>query len=171
MSTQPLSPMVDLINAQRYTAKDALAPTFPDKTLDELWAMRREVEGFIAAAKSVLKGCDASIAELLGEGSSVRLDDCLVRYKQSRKLKVYNPDGLWDFLGLDARECFNVNSVRVTSLKAVAEKRGKSPDAVVNSFIDHELGDPCVEVIPESKAPKYMKSMKHGEIRRKAVKA
>lgn len=134
--------------------------------LESLWARRRFLMTYMTAARAAMAQVDAGISELL-DGAQARLDDYLVRVKPRRTLRVLDPETFWDWLADDARVCFRPDAVRVTSLKAVAEKRGLKPQVIFDSLIAYEEGDDAVEIVPLTKAPKFAQSMEHGEIRDK----
>lgn len=141
----------------------------PDATLEELWELRCAIGTITSAARKLLKAVDADITEVL-DGNVVRFDDSFVKVAPKRTLEVYNAEGLFDWLGDDARHCFPANGIRITSLRAVAEKRGADPRAIVNSFIDYREDAACVQVVPIDKAPRYAQAMSHGEIKERKTK-
>lgn len=144
-------------------------------SLEEMWDWRRQAEGVAAAARKLIKLMDSLIAQEIGD-RQVRLDDSLLRVKPKRTLRVYAPDALFDYLEDDARHCFRADDIRITSLRAIVEKRAReaNPDitadelrkrveSVVNCFIDHDVSDDAhLEVLPMSKAPKFAASLEPG---------
>lgn len=148
--------------------KEVVYGDLPDlegyESLQQMWEVRRACETIAAAARKLRAEADSWLAEYL-DGRSARMDDFLVRAKPTRKLIVMDPPTFWDFLGDDARECFRPEQVRITSLKAIAEKRGQDPRVVVDSLIDYERGDVALEAVPLSKAPKFASEMQHGQIK------
>lgn len=150
--------------------------------LTTMWEVRRACESVIAAARAMKKEADGWLAEYLG-GNAARLDDSFLYAGPKRTMVVYNPKGLFDYLGDDIRECFRADDIRISSLRAVAERRllESNPDlddkvvkqsiaSVVNSFIDYAKGDPELHVVPMTKAPKYAVDLAHGEIKDRKVR-
>lgn len=144
---------------------------------ESLWEVRRACEGIITAARSLKSAADKGIAESLGNNAT-RLDDSFLYAGPKKTMVVYNSAGLFDYLDSDIRECFRADDIRISSLRAVAKKRlletnpdvddqvlKKSVEAIVNSFIDWDKGDPELHVLPITRAPQYAASLHHGEIK------
>lgn len=155
--------LLALVNDCRYDPERALH--IPKSDLETLWTWRQEATGVKQAAGVVLRAIDNLIAEVL-DGGAVRMDDYLVKVRPRRTTQVMDPDTFWDYLGDDARLAFNANTVRLSSLKAIAKKRGQDPYVIVDSLIDQLEGEPALETVPISKAPKYAQGMAHGQVRR-----
>ena len=130
-----------------------------------LWEHRKTFTGIIDAAKAIKGVFDKELAVILGPGGRARLDDYLVSYKQDRKLEVTDPEGLADWLGDDLREAVNLNQVRRTSLRNIAERRGVDPNFALEVFCDEQLTDAKLATVPLDKAPKYAQAMEHGQTR------
>lgn len=142
-----------------------LADDLPDD-LDELWGLRCELDAILGAARAVKTCVDSEIAVRVGDGGAARLDDYLVRYRPRRTLRVYNPEGLWSWLGDDVARAFNPSYVRISDLRAIARERGHDdPRPVIDCFVDYEYGEPAIDATPLIKAPAYAQGMEHGEIR------
>lgn len=148
--------------------------------LEQLWADRVALSGLIQAARAYQAAVDHELAQRIGEGGSLRMDDSLIRYKPSGAWKVLDPDSFFDYLAEDIRECFRADDFRVSSVRACIQRRlenemaGADPEdikkrtkVVLDSLIDYDEGDPRVEVMPATspKAPKYAAKMQHGEHR------
>lgn len=141
----------------------------PEATLDELWDLRCAIGTITSSARKLLAAVDSDIAKLL-TGKVARFGDSFVKVAPKRTLEVYNPDGLFDWLGDDARHAFKPEAIRITSLRAIATKRGADPRAIVNSFIDYREDDPVVTVLPLDKAPRYASDMAHGEVKERSTR-
>lgn len=138
-------------------------PEFDAFDLAQLWEIRRWFDTIISAAKGLRELVDGEIADKLA-GGSARFDDSFIRVVPVRTARVYNAEGLFNWLGPDVRAAFNPQQVRLTAIRAIAEKRGQTPEAVVNSFIDFEEGETRLQVLPLNKAPKYAASLNHGDV-------
>lgn len=143
-------------------------------SLEEMWDWRRQAEGVAAAARRLIKLMDSLITQEIGD-RQVRLDDSLLRVKPQRTLRVYAPDALFDYLEDDVRHCFRPDDIRITSLRAIVEKRARESnpditddelrrrvDSVVNCFIDHDVADVRLEVLPLSRGPAFGERMEPG---------
>jgi hypothetical protein len=178
-----MADILDRIKGIVYGDTPSLAPF---ETLQSFWEVRRACESVMAAARSLKSAADEAIAEDLGPNAT-RLDDSFLYAGPKKTMVVYNAEGLFDYLGDEARECFRPDDVRISSLRAVIERRvrrdmeaqaaeveGASVSdkavkqhiaAVVNAFCDWEEGDPQLHVVPITRAPKYAAQLVHGEIK------
>lgn len=155
--------LLALVNDVRYNPD---AADIPDADLEQLWAWRVEALGVKQASGAVLEAIDTLIAKSL-DGAVARFDDYLIKARPRRTLKVYDAAVLFEFLADDVAAAFNPNSVRVSSLKAIAKKRGSDPKAIVDSLVYYEEGEVGLETVPVTKAPKYAAGMEHGEVVRR----
>lgn len=170
----PEADIYTLINAARYAPADVeLSDTYD---LDDLWTVRCAAESVAAAARVIKSKVDEAIARIIGE-AAVRLDDSMLRVKPSRTLRVLDADALFTWLGDDAREAFRADDVRITAVRAIAERRARElrPDlsdedvtkrvfTVVDSLIEYEVKEDALEVVPVSRAPKFAAGMQRGHL-------
>lgn len=133
--------------------------------LGDVYNVRCQLDSIITTARHLRSLVDKEIGNRL-DGGSVRFHDKVLKYGPGRVTKVIDPETLWDFLGEDARHCFNPDYVRITSLKAVAKKRGRDPRVIVDSLLFHEEGEPTLSVIPVTRATKWQQALGEGEIGR-----
>ncbi len=138
--------------------------------IDDLWMMESAAEGLIAASKEVLAEIRRRMAEDIDEFGAIRLGDTLYRVgnKWERKVIEGQEKMLLDWLGEDLKTAVSASAVRITAVRAVAEKRGLKGEAVEDTFyfIDSDPDEPYELLrIYGSKAPKYFAAMKHGDRR------
>lgn len=158
-----LADVLDEVQSAVYN--EAYVPEWDDSELAELWERRRGLDTAMQAARRLRDLADREISVKL-DGGSARFDDYLVRATRRRTTVIMEPDRFWDWLGEDARYAFRPNAVRLTSLRAIAEKRGQNPRTVVNSLIDYEYGEDQLQLLPINRAPQYAQVMEPGEVRR-----
>lgn len=141
---------------------DADFPTDQEK----LWFAISEAEHLYRAARDLVDALKGDFAKTLTENESVRFGEFIYKISPDRREKITDPDALIDFLGDLWHHVVPVTSstrLRKGGIKAVCERHGIDPKVFEETFIDVEWGDPKLQAIPVSKAPKYAAALNHGE--------
>ncbi len=138
--------------------------------IDDLWVMEAAAERLIAAAKEVLYEIRRRMATDVAEFGAVRLGDTLYRVgkKGSREIIVGQEQPLLDWVGDDLRTSVPATAVRITAVRAIAERRGLDAEVVEDTFYfwDSDPSEPYSLIrVYETKAPKYFAAMTHGDRR------
>lgn len=158
---RPLSDALELVGVCIHFGDDTEIEELPEG-LEELWELRTGLDRVISTARKLKTAVEQAMAQDLGEGNSIRLGGDWISAQPSRTFRIHNPDGLFDWLGLDARLAFNPNTVRVGSLRAIAEQRELNP-GVIETFGEYEDGPGTITVKPIDRAPLYVKDFEHGQ--------
>ena len=143
---------------QWYDTQDAAISGQWEPILD----LRARLASIATAAAAARRELDKMIANALGDGGAIHDGQTFMRATIDGALKVRDGDALMKWLAEDAALCFNPNSVRIGSVRMVAEGRGGSADAAIDSFFHRpgeESGEPTLLVKPLDKAPKYAATM------------
>ena len=77
-------------------------------------------------------------------------------------IAVYDKEKVLDYLGEDWRAVVRPE-FRITGVKAVAESRGDDANVIVESLFQKVITNNNLTILPESKAPKWMKELEDGE--------
>lgn len=122
-----------------------------------------ELSRIITAATKIR----AHVRELIGEelgGRSYRSGDTIYRNQPDVVYRVKDSDGLWDFLGEEAREVIRADAgnVRRTALKAVAARRGLGDEAIYDTFFEREERENRVVKLPLFRARKAEQALEPG---------
>lgn len=131
--------------------------------LEDLITLRGWLDNIISSARYVKKALDERIAGELGPHGAVRFGDLIYRAEPAKHFKVTNPDGLVDFLGKDWSACINVSYVKIGALKKLAESRGLTASAAVDSFGEYIEKDDSLQVLPLEKSPKFLQKLESGQ--------
>lgn len=138
--------------------------------IDDLWIMESAAQGLIAAGQEILAEIRKRMAADVSEFGAIRLGETLYRVGQKWERKVIDGQDkmLLDWLGKDLKTAVPASSVRITAVRAIAEKRGLKPEAVEDTFyfIESDPDDPYeLQRLYGSRLPKYFAAMKHGDRR------
>lgn len=142
------------------------------ESIDDLWVMEAASERFVAAAKEVLAEIRRRMASDVGEFGAVRMGNTLYRVgkKRDRKIIVGQDKALLAWLGDDLASAVPASAVRITAVRAVAEKRDLEVKTVEDTFYfwDEDPDEPfaLVRVHEASPSiPQYFATMTHGDRR------
>ena len=138
--------------------------------IDDLWVMEAAAERLIAAGKEVLAEIRRRMASDVAELGAVRLGDTLYRVGKKGERKVIDGQEkpLMEWLGPDLKDAVNAGDVKITAVRAIAERRNQTAKAVEDTFYwwDSDPDEPYTLIrIYETKAPKYFAAMSHGDRR------
>ncbi len=138
--------------------------------IDDLWIMESAAEQLIAAGKDVLAEIRRRMATDVAEFGPVRLGDTLYRFgnKWERKIIDGQDKMLLDWLGDDLKTAVPASAVRITAVRAIAEKRDLDAKVVEDTFyvIETDPDEPHeLQRVWGSRLPKYFATMKHGDRR------
>jgi hypothetical protein len=165
--------LVELIHEVADVGMDGAHPVFlfdSAEGIDDLWIMESAAEQLLAASKGVLDEIRHLMATDVGEFGSIRLGETLYRVGKKWERKVIDGQDkmLLDWLGVDLKTAVPASAVRITAVRAVAEKRGLKGETVEDTFyvIESDPDDPYeLQRLTGSRLPKYFAAMKHGDRR------
>jgi hypothetical protein len=137
--------------------------------LRDLWEQTRQT---VAAARKLEAAIGELFGKMLGE-DSYRISDTVYTNSASGSRKCKDPDGFWEWVGTlkemsDVAAMVNLSGVRITAVRAVAEKHGYEARKIEDAFFEwvpKEDADPKVSATPVFKAAKWQQSLKEGEHR------
>jgi len=175
----PLKEILDeAVNRVKYTAEklpllwddtetdirteDIMELDFPED-ISEFMTLMRRVEDVISAGRKVKEQMQIELGKRY-EGKVVREGRDVIVGRPSTTYKAYDKEKVLDYLGDDWRAVVRPE-FRVTGVKAVAKERGDNPDVIVESLFQRVITNNNITVLPESKAPKWMKELEQGEER------
>jgi hypothetical protein len=130
--------------------------------IDDLWQMRSYAERVEKAAAAIRRIADKEIATRL-DGEAIRLGDMILRESTPHKWEPFDGEILFNWLGDDARRCFNPKNVQVTGIKAVAKDRGKDDEVVLNSLGERVAQRTRISAEQIDYAPKWTQRLADGE--------
>ena len=138
--------------------------------IDDLWIMEAAAERLIAAGKTVLSEIRRRMATDVAELGAVRLGDTLYRVgkKGERKVIEGQEQPLLDWVGEDLRTSVPASAVRITAVRAIAERRGYEEKVIEDTFYfwDSDPDEPNSLIrTARRRAPKYFATMEHGDRR------
>ena len=135
--------------------------------IDDLWVMEGAADRLVVASKKVLAEIRRHMSVDIEELGTVRLGDTLYqsRPKWDRTIIEGQEKPLLEWLAEDLKDAVNATAVRITAVRAIAEKRGQEPEVVEATFYLYgPVSDEHVLTRTiESKAPKYFGKMEHGD--------
>lgn len=142
--------------------EDIVDLTFPED-IEEFMTLMRRVEDTISAGRKIKEQMQIELGKRY-EGKVVREGRDVIVGRPSTTYKAYDKEKVLDYLGDDWRAVVRPE-FRVTGVKAVAKERGDNPDVIVESLFQKVITNNNITVLPESKAPKWMKELEQGEER------
>lgn len=132
---------------------------------EELWDLIGRVEAVAAAARDLADQLKTELAARLGD-NAVRIGDTVIRTVPDRTDRIVDPDALVAWLGDDWPHVIPVTPstrIRRRGLEAVAQRRGFDPDITWDTFVATEWGEPRLQAVPVSRAPKWAQQLAPGE--------
>lgn len=140
--------------------------------IDDLWVMEAASERLVAASKEVLYEIRRRMATDVAELGAVRMGTTLYRVGRKRERKIIDGQEkpLLAWLGDDLKDAVPASAVRITAVRAIAERRDILPEVVEGTFYfwDEDPNEPHALLrIHEasSSIPKYFAAMSHGDRR------
>lgn len=143
-------------------AEDIVDLAFPED-IEEFMTLMRRVEDTISAGRKIKEQMQIELGKRY-EGKVVREGRDVIVGRPSTTYKPYDKEKVLDYLGDDWRMVVRPE-FRVTGIKAVAKERGQDPDVIVESLFQRVITNNNISILPESKAPKWMKELEQGEER------
>ena len=145
------------------------------KNTSDLGALRdmwEQVRQTIAAARQLEAAIGDRLAQELGNGSA-RFGDTIYTVTRAGSRNVKDPDGFWEWAGTlenvsDLAAMLSLNGIRITAVRAVAEKNGYEAETIEEAFFEwvpKEDAEPRAVAIPISKARVWQRGLKEGEHR------
>ena len=173
-----MNPLAWVVNSLRTHPEPA---SFPEElaenaTLIELAEARSRLSVIARVTTDLRRQVDGELAKRL-EGKALRYGEDIMRPAWSGSAKVTDPERWWLYvvealekLPADAKAgllqaLYPANAVRITALKWLAEIQEVSEKTIRWTFIHHDPPTSPLKVEPRSKAPKYLQSLKEGEVR------
>ena len=162
--------ILDVADVEEFDWDGELTVIDSAESIDDLWQMEGAADALIRAATSVRNQIRELMRQDVAEFGPIKLGDTLYRSKRDSKRQIIDGmgDKLLEWLGDDLRFAVNPNTVRITSVRAIAEERGIDAEVIEDSFyVDRDDPDaPLVlEKVHQSRGPKYMQAMEHGDRR------
>lgn len=130
--------------------------------LHQLAGLRSLLEQMHTVAGIVKRAVDQRMAGDLGPDNSYVLDGTVYRVRPSSRFRCREEALLVEFLGNDWPLAFNLREPKIGALKAIAESRGLSAQAVVDTFGEYVEGPGVLTAMPIDKAPKFLQRLSNG---------
>ena len=142
------------------TDLDIMDGNFP-QDIDEFMTLMRRVEDVISAARKIKTQMQVELGDKFN-GKVKKYRDSYIVGRPSTTYKPYDKEKVLDYLGEDWRAVVRPE-FRITGVKAVAESRGDDANVIVESLFQKVITNNNLTILPESKAPKWMKELEDGE--------
>jgi hypothetical protein len=152
----------------------AEVPTLLDsaESVDDLWVMEATAERIIAAGRDVLTEIRKRMASDVAEFGAIRLGATLYRVgkKGSREIIEGQEKPLLAWLAEDLKDAVPASAVRITAVRAVAEKRDLDAKVVEATFYFWDEDPDELHALlriheGSSSIPQYFAKMSHGDRR------
>jgi len=150
--------ILDVADVEEFDWDGELTVIDSAESIDDLWQMEGAADALIRAATSVRNQIRELMRQDVAEFGPIKLGDTLYRSKRDSKRQIIDGmgDKLLEWLGDDLRFAVNPNTVRITSVRAIAEERGIDAEVIEDSFyVDRD--DPDAPLVLEklgSRSPK-----------------
>jgi hypothetical protein len=159
--------LITILDALRSSTEPDVAELFAERAglvndADDWYEWWSEAERLYRLTRLLREHINQRFAAHLGK-DSLRQGDEVLRVGSYPVRKPVDPDPLWDFLGPDARLVIPIERVRITALRAVAERRGLDPEVIEDTFIDTTWSEPRLQVVPITKARNWEQRLRSGE--------
>jgi len=146
---------------------DKVARLLPALPVDRLVEVKHLLSEIRRGVGQVARHVDRLIAQDVDRAGAIRLGDSIYQATRGSDRRVQEGMGeaLFDWLGEDLRRCVNPSDVKITGVRAVAELRGESVEAVEDTFYQCTYDTQVeLEVLPASRR-KWAEGLQDGERR------
>jgi len=156
--------LVDVADMYDHEGDNPRPEDFEFDQVDDLMDMIatwRAAQRHVRAARRVLDAAAQQVAELLGDGGSIRVGDDLVRYKPKRSEQCIDPHAVAELL---TKQIIDGDLQVIDIVNPQYVKRTAISGAVRDTFYEWVDDAPALQVVPMSKAPLWAQGLNDGDI-------